>query len=353
VNGDYYDARLDLSSVLDRRGLPAEAELERRKVLDDPKYQTHESAARTKAWWTQQRGRAAEAMEAWQQVLSLDARGNDVRDRVAELAYPSLHLTRDLGDVHRLQLSYSHRVDRPDGGDLNPYVDYEDPSHLHAGNPALRPEDVHSIEAGYEYRAQDTTYLASIYHRYRYNGITDVTRFLDDTTLITTPENVGTSRSSGLELGATTRWRKHIALNFSANVYRHEIDARNLGFNGRREATAWDAKLNAHWDVNDRLMLQLNTSYRAKRLTPQGERRPSAITNLGVRYDLRDRKTSLIATVSDVFDTLRDRTVIDTPALQSDITRRRSSRIVYIGFVRYFGKPAKKSGDEMEFDESL
>jgi hypothetical protein len=94
-------------------------------------------------------------------------------------------------------------------------------------------------------------------------------------------------------------------------------------------------------------------SYRAKRLTPQGERRPSAITNVGVRYDLRDRKTSLIATVSDVFDTLRDRTVIDTPALQSDITRRRSSRIVYIGFVRYFGKPAKKSGDEMEFDESL
>jgi outer membrane receptor protein involved in Fe transport len=267
--------------------------------------------------------------------------------------YPSLHLTRDLGDVHRLQLSYSHRVDRPDGGDLNPYVDYEDPSHLRAGNPALHPEDVHSIEAGYEYRAQGTSYLASIYHRYRYNGITDVTRFLDDTTLITTPENVGTSRSSGLELGATTRWRKHIALNFSANVYRHEIDARNLGFNGRREATAWDAKLNAHWDVNDRLMLQLNTSYRAKRLTPQGERRPSAITNLGVRYDLRDRKTSLIATVSDVFDTLRDRTVIDTPALQSDITRRRSSRIVYIGFVRYFGKPAKKSGDEMEFDESL
>lgn len=267
--------------------------------------------------------------------------------------YPSLHLTRDFGDVHRVQLNYSHRVERPDGRDLNPYIDYEDPSHLRAGNPALRPEDVHSIEAGYEYRAGDSTYLASIYHRYRYNGFTDVTRFLDATTLITMPENLGTSRSSGLELGATTRWRKQVALNFSANVYRHEIDAGNLGFNGRRETTAWDAKLNAHWDVSDRLMVQLNTSYRAKRLTPQGERHPSAITNLGVRYNLKDGRTSLVATVSDVFDSLRDRTVIDTPLLESDITRRRSPRIVYVGFVRHFGKPAKKSGEAMEFDDSL
>lgn len=267
--------------------------------------------------------------------------------------YPTLHLSYDFSDVHRVQLNYSHRIERPDGEDLNPYIDYEDPTHLRTGNPGLRPEDAHSIEAGYEYRAQETTYLASIYHRYRTNGITGVTRLLDATTLLTRPENVGTSRSSGLELGATRRWRGRIGTNFSANVYRHEIDARNLGFTGQRQATAWEAKLNVQWEAGERLLLQFNTSYRAKRLTPQGERRPSAVTNLGVRYDLKDGKTSLIATVSDVFDSLRDRTVIDTPALQTDITRRRSSRIVYIGFTRQFGKPAKKSREEMEFDDTL
>ncbi|MEX2043752.1 MAG: TonB-dependent receptor [Opitutus sp.] len=267
--------------------------------------------------------------------------------------YPSLHLTYDFADVHRLQLNYSHRVERPDDDDLNPYIDRDDPSHLESGNPALEPEDVHSVEAGYEYRAKDTTYLASIYHRYRYNGITEVTRFLDATTLITTPENLSTSRSSGLELGATTRWRDSVALNFGANAYRQEIDARNLGFTGRRQATAWDTKLNVSWEATDRLLVQVNTSYRAGRLTPQGERKPSATTNLGVRYDLQGGKTSFVATISDVFDTLRDRTIIDTPALQSDITRRRSSRIVYIGFVYRFGKFKKNGQEDLEFDDTL
>lgn len=267
--------------------------------------------------------------------------------------YPSLHLSHDLRDAHRLQLNYSHRVDRPDGRDLNPFVDYEDPSHLRAGNPALRPEHTHSIEAGWEYRAHETTLLASIYHRHRYDGVTDVTRFVDATTLLTTPENVGQSRSSGLELGATGRWRDSVGLDFSANVFRHEFDARNLGFAGRRAATAWEAKLNVHWDVSKRWVVQLNTSYRAPRLTAQGERSASTVTNLGMRHDLKDGKTSLIATVSDLFGSLRDRTTIDTPELRSEVTRRRSSQVIYLGIVRHFGSPRRAPNERLEFDDTL
>lgn len=267
--------------------------------------------------------------------------------------YPSLHLAHDVGDAHRLQFSYSHRIDRPDGRDLNPHLDREDPSHLRAGNPALRPENVHSVETGYEFRAGETTLLASVYHRWREDNVTNVTRMIEPGVLLTIPENIGRSRSSGLELGATTRWRRSLGLNFSANLFRHEIDARNLGFAGRRDATAWEAKLNVEWSVNPRLLVQANTSHRARRLTPQGERLPSVVTNLGVRYELGDGRTSLVATVSDVFGTLRDRTVIDTPALQSDITRRRGSQVVHFGIVRHFGPAKRKTGEALPFDDRL
>lgn len=267
--------------------------------------------------------------------------------------YPSLHLSYNLTDEHQLQLSYSHRVNRPDGDDLNPFPEYDDPFDRHAGNPNLVPEDTHAIEGGYQYERDGTTYLASLYLRHRYNGITDVTRYVDATTLLTTPENLSTSRSAGLELGATRRLGDTLSFNFSANLYRNEIDAGNLGFASRRSAMAWDAKLNTHWNMSRRLVLQLTTGYTARRLTAQGERHPSAVTNLGLRYDLPDRRTSLVLTVSDLFNSMKDRTTIDTPVLRGETVRQRSSQIVYVGLIYNFGRSAKKDGEDMEFDDAL
>ena len=268
--------------------------------------------------------------------------------------YPSLHTSYDLTTTQQLQLNYSHRVRRPEGDDLNPYPEYQDPFNLRAGNPKLVPEDIHSIEAGWQHRKADTAYLATVYYRYRYHGMTSVTRYVDSVTLLTTKENLGSSRSGGVELGANTRLKERLSLNFSANAYQNQIDASNLGFSARRSAFAWDAKLNANFDVTKSTLVQLNTNYSAKRLTPQGYRYPTSIANVGLRHNFADKKTAFIFTVSDVFNSLRERTHIDTPTLQQDITRRRTSRIAYVGLIYSFGKPAKKpKKDDLQFDTAL
>ena len=183
--------------------------------------------------------------------------------------------------------------------------------------------------------------------------MTDVTRYINSTTLLTTKENLGSSHSSGLELGATTRLKDSLSLNFSANAYRNEIDASNLGFSTKQSAFAWDAKLNANWDLTKTTLIQLNTNFTAKRLTPQGYRYPTSIANIGLRHRFADKKTSLILSVSDVFNSLRERTHIDTPVLHEEITRHRSSRIVYLGVIYNFGKPPKKNKDDLQFDDKL
>jgi len=266
--------------------------------------------------------------------------------------YPSLHLNYALTDEHELQLNYSHRVNRPDADELNPFPEFQDPLNLSVGNPDLVPEDIHSIEGGWQYRKDDTSYLASLYVRQRDHGITDVTTLLNGTTLLTRPENLSTSRSAGLELGATTRLKDRLALNFSANAYRNEIDARNLGFAGQRAAFAWDAKLGANWDIAKRTLVQLNLNYTARRLTPQGERHPTHGVNLGLRHNLANGKTSLVLTVSNLLDSMQDRTVLDTPAFRQDVTRRRAGRVVYVGLIHHFGKSARKKDDSLEFDDA-
>ncbi len=266
--------------------------------------------------------------------------------------YPTLHLTYDLPNDQQLQLNYSHRVRRPESDDLNPYPEYQDPFNLRAGNPRLQPEQIHSVEAGWQLKKDDTTYLATAYHRYRYNGITEVIRFINGGALLTTKENLAVSRASGVELGVSRRWQDRFAVNFSGNIYRNEIDAGNLGFATSRTATAWDAKVNLGWDASKATLIQMNANYTAKRLTPQGYRYPTAVVNIGLRHNFSDKKTAFVATVSDVFNSLKERTLIDTASLHSDTTRRRSSRIVYVGLIHNFGRPTKKTKDELSFDNA-
>jgi hypothetical protein len=46
--------------------------------------------------------------------------------------------------------------------------------------------------------------------------------------------------------------------------------------------------------------------------------------------------------------------VINTPILHDEITRRRSARIIYAGFVYNFGKATKKKKDDsLQFDDKL
>lgn len=267
--------------------------------------------------------------------------------------HPTLHLSYNLTDTSQLQLNYSHRIHRPESDDLNPFPEYQDPFNLHAGNPKLRPEETHSIEAGYQYRKERTTYLAAAFFRDTYHAFTPVTRYIDAVTLFTTHENLASSRSGGLEFVATTPLGRSLSINASANAYYSAIDAANLGYAANRSAIAWDGKLNAEWRATKTDLIQLNANYSARRLTAQGSRRPTYVANLGWRHEFKDKKTAFVLTISDLFNSLKERSTIDTPTLHDEIVRRRSARIVFAGLAYSFGKPAKKKDETLQFDNGL
>ncbi|MFI5188561.1 MAG: TonB-dependent receptor domain-containing protein, partial [Chitinophagales bacterium] len=62
---------------------------------------------------------------------------------------PSLFFLKKLGDKQTLKLSYSKRIERPDYGDLNPYINTSDPKNIAAGNPYLKPETGNRYELSY------------------------------------------------------------------------------------------------------------------------------------------------------------------------------------------------------------
>jgi outer membrane receptor protein involved in Fe transport len=265
-------------------------------------------------------------------------------------AYPSLHLSYNLDDKQQLQWNYSHRVHRPENEDLNPYPNYIDPFNLRAGNPNLLPEETHSIETGYQYKDSDISYLATLYYRYSYHGFTQVTKYINSTTQLTTEENLSKSQSGGLELATSRPIGPKATINFSGNAYYNEIDASNLGYSSNRSTIAWSAKLNANYHATKADLFQLNSNYNAKRLTAQGYRLPTFVANIGWRHDLADKHTALVLTISDVFNTQKEETRINTSILQDDRIGRRTSRVIFLGVIYNFGKPTKKSKDDIQFD---
>ncbi len=267
--------------------------------------------------------------------------------------YPTLHLSWEFDDYQSMQLSYSRRINRPDGDELNPFPEYTDPRNIEAGNPLLLPEQSHSIQFGYMLKNKTITFVPTLYYKYNFDAFTEVTKYVNDTVLLTTFDNLASEQNAGLELIFSTKIKKFMNINLSGTAYYNQIDASNLGYSGNRSIFSWDSKLAVNimpWKYG---MIQLNANYRSERLTSQGVNLPSFGLNAGYRQDIFKQRASLVLNVSDVFNTMRWASEIDTPELKQVVTSKRKSQIVYIGFSWRFGRVLKVQNEDLKFDEKM
>ena len=275
------------------------------------------------------------------------------KDSIAESSYvtlyPTLHMSYKINDAYELQLNYSKRTRRPEAEDLNPFPEYRDQRNVSAGNAKLKPEYIHSVEFGMKYQNDLLTILPGVYYRYTYNRMTAVTQNLNDTVFLTTKQNLSNDRAAGAECILSASINELFSANLSANVYYNEIDATNLGYSDRKSTITWTGALTCNLHATASTMLQVNASYNAARLTPQGENAASYVVNLGLRQELIENSLSLVCTVADVFKSLKRETTANAADFSAWVNQKRDSRILYLGITYSFGAPLKK----MKKDESL
>lgn len=301
----------------------------------------------------------------WSLLAGLRGEYADIENRLLSLAqtshqhysniYPTLHVSRRLGTHHELQLNYSLRVNRPEGSDMNPFAERINPLSLQAGNPDLKPEKIHSVEAVWRWRTDNgISLMSTLYYRYLTNQITEVSRYIEDGVLLTTKENLNTSQNAGVELIWICPVSHWLSLNWNVNGYYNQIDATRLGFDKRRDTFSWSTLLNANFTPLRHWMVQLNARLRGAQLVPQGRRDADCRINLGMKYDIPSTGLSLLATVTDLLDTYRKSYTLDTPELKQKVEKRRNPRIFYVGVSWQFGAgKGKKHQAEMKYDEGL
>ena len=264
-------------------------------------------------------------------------------------AYPTLHLEYAASDTTTLRLSYSHRIVRPEPEALDPFPVFSDPLDLQAGNPMLKPQETDAVEGAVEFTAAGQKIELTPYYRRTTNQFTTVVRFLTPSVLLTTQDNLGSAIAAGSDFSIGGKVGKALSYRVSGSLFYNKLDAGNLGF-GSSSVVSGTVKANVDYKINARDLIQLTADYGGRRLIAQGYREPGGSANLGFRHQLKPT-LALVATLADIFDSQRNRYVLDTPILHEVSLRRRSIRTASLALSWSFGGSAKKANPKFDYSD--
>ena len=255
--------------------------------------------------------------------------------------YPSLLLTKSLGEGRQLQLSYSRRVLRPTPRELDPFFDVSDPVNYDAGNPRLLPESIHSVELTYTH-----TWLSSSAY---FTLTDDVIKHIQATPVndvtMTIAENLNRAINTGLEFIGNFHPVK--AWDFTANVNVYErINAGDSAYGiSATQGVSWNLNLTNNFSLAKNLTLQVRADYKAADLIIQDRYRPTWGIDAGAKYDLWHNKASLALNGRDIFNTRKWRFLRESDDLLLNFQRVTYSARASLTFTYHFGKSTSAPGN--------
>lgn len=261
--------------------------------------------------------------------------------------FPSAFFTYKLDKTKQFQLSYSRRINRPNYRNLLPFQTFSDNRNFWQGNPNLIPEYTDSYELGYLRYFEKGSFFTSLYYRHRTNVIDRIVIANDDGTTTRFPVNLAVEDNVGLELNGSYRFSKKVSLNANANFYRAQREGEFEGLVLENEAFTMNGRANLKAEVYKGIDAQANFRYRAPQQTTQGRSKSMHSLDLSAGKDILDGKGTLVASVRDVFNSRRRRSITDTETIYNEVDFQWRARQFLLTF-SYRINQKKRSGGKSE-----
>lgn len=282
------------------------------------------------------------------QINSFYSNAKQEVDKDYNTFVPSIFLMKKLGEKQTLKLNYSKRINRPDYGELNPYINTSDPKNVSTGNPELKPEFRNRYELAYNNDLGKTgSFMASLFYWISKNDIQPFIVYypsikVGDTTYtnvaVTTRENIGTEKNAG----TSVFFNLHLNSKFSVRsnfifFYRHTINEVNKGYNSSN--TNFRFNINASYEFTNSLAAEFFGNFSSPRHEAQG-RYPSFMSyTMAMRKQLWKRKASLALSASNIFNKyVNQQTDLFGPGFVTTSLRKIPFRSVALNFSWKFGK---------------
>ena len=255
-----------------------------------------------------------------------------------------------------MKLSYSKRIERPDYGDLNPFVNTSDPKNIAAGNPYLKPEIGNRLELSYNRDlGKAGSFIATLFYRENHNDIQPFIIYypslkIGDSTYtnvsVTTRENIGLEKNMGSNLFGDLHFNSK--LNVRSNLfifYRHTINAIDKGYNSN--SFNYRFNMNASYQFSNTLVAEFFGNFNAARHEAQGRYPSFTSYNMAVRKQFWNKKGSLALTAINPFNKyVTQKTNLFGPNFNVVSVRRIPFRSIGINFTWKFGRLTFKKEEE-------
>jgi outer membrane receptor protein involved in Fe transport len=267
--------------------------------------------------------------------------------------FPSAHVSYEFPREHEMMASYTRRIDRPRGWELQPFETWTDAYNVRTGNPALKPEYIDSYELGYQKQFGRNLLSLESYYRITHNKIERVRSVYDANIILHSVENVGTDYSYGAE--AMIEWDlfKWLNLNLTGDVYQYRVEGVLYGEEFSRESFNWNTRLNTTFKLSNSTRVQVNGIYYSPSVSSQGRREGFYTTNAAIRQDLWNKKLALTLQLRDVLGTAKHEFTSEGTDFYSYTEFSRKSPVVILALTFNFNhyKPERQREEQEEVFE--
>ena len=259
--------------------------------------------------------------------------------------FPSALASLKVGQNDQVKLSYSRRIRRPGGQELNPFPKFFDLQNVFLGNPGLDPEYTDAVELGWQHSARIGSLQVSPFYRRTSNVI----RFIIDTDAVVagrevtsiTFQNLDHGTSWGADVNGSLRFGQKFSGFAGLNVYKLVTEGGGGESSLASNAVSWSARANGTWNLTPRTAFTAQYLYRAATPLERGRFAANSNANLSLRQNLMREKASLTLRVSDPFATNRFRVEAEDDNIIQLTERSFNSRALYVTFQYNFGRPPR------------
>jgi outer membrane receptor protein involved in Fe transport len=279
---------------------------------------------------------------------------NDFNTKKYNNFFPSAFFTYELSEKSSASISYSKRIQRPRGRQINPFNNLSSNTNIFVGNPDLNPALSDALDFGYLKRWTKLTLSTSLYVNKTTNSFqfvrSETGEFVNGVPVVkSSPINLATEYRAGFEFTLNYNPYKWWKLNSNFNFFRVETqgDFNYTNFLGTvisqnfdNTANSWSTRLTSKVNLPYKIDWQTNLTYNGSQTTAQGKSLGIFAGNLAVSKDVLKDKATIALGVNDVFNSRKRKYSTFLPAIVDSYSEMQwRKRQVTLSFTYRFNKP--------------
>ncbi|RAU82804.1 outer membrane beta-barrel protein [Pontibacter arcticus] len=217
--------------------------------------------------------------------------------------FPSIFVQQKISDNYEINYNYSRRIQRPNYGQLNPFLSYRDPYTYWQGNPGLRPQYTHSIGVTQVFKK---TYNLILNYQLVQDVIVELPTIIPETsTTIYTIGNVDDYKNLSLTAILPFRILENWDSNNTFLVAYNEYSAIVNGEQIINDQVFYMLQSNHNLALPHNFKMELNGTYQGPGVHALYKVEPRWWINAAIKKSFLDDKIDVSLNVNDIFKTQR------------------------------------------------